>query len=113
MPLRRHWWHKSVDAARVYVNREDLLWRLITAARDGATESVISRFKKEGVEPRELIENLLSLPFRGRMAAEASALELAIRGRSRRDGKTLCDRGQYAEALLHRAVLFRTGLFLL
>lgn len=82
MPLRRHWWHKSVDAARVYVNGEDLLWRLITAARDGATESVISRFKNEGVEPRELIENLLSLPFRGRMAAEASALELAIRGRS-------------------------------
>ena len=93
---------RSIDAVRVEVlakemgvtkgsfywhfkDREDLLQRLLTAWRDEATEQIIFRFESRGLPARELIRDLLSLPFRGAAAKEAADTELAIRAWARRD----------------------------
>lgn len=93
---------RSVDAIRVEVlakemsvtrgsfywhfkDRDDLLHRMLLAWRDEATEQIISRFERDGLQPKELIRNLLSLPLRGKAAEEAAATELAIRAWARRD----------------------------
>lgn len=68
-----------------FTDRGDLLARMLQTWRDAATEQVISRFEREGVSARELIGELLALPFRGRAASRASSIELAIRGWARRD----------------------------
>lgn len=94
--------YKSVDAVRIDVlaqqlkvtrgsfywhfkDREDLLQRLLVRWRDETTEQVIDRFERRGAEPRELILELFSLPFRGTAAREAASIELAIRAWARRD----------------------------
>ncbi|GAB7546691.1 TetR/AcrR family transcriptional regulator [Cupriavidus sp. 8B] len=93
---------RSVDAVRVEVlakelevtrgsfywhfkDREDLLQRMLTAWRDEATEQIIYRFERRGLAPRELVRDLLSLPFRGTAAQEAASTELAIRAWARRE----------------------------
>ncbi len=93
---------RSIDSVRVEVlakemgvtkgsfywhfkDRDDLLQRMLTAWRDAATEQIIFRFENRGLPPRELIRDLLSLPFRGTQAMEAAAVELAIRAWARRD----------------------------
>lgn len=93
---------KSIDAVRVdllakilevtrgsfywhFTDRDDLLNRLLQSWRDDATEQVISRFERRNTSARELIGDLLSLPFRGRSASRASSIELAIRSWARRD----------------------------
>ena len=93
---------RSIDAVRVEVlakeldvtrgsfywhfrDRDDLLQRMLTAWRDEATEQIIYRFESRSLPPRELIRDLLSLPFRGEAAQEAAATELAIRAWARRD----------------------------
>jgi AcrR family transcriptional regulator len=93
---------KSVDAVNVdalaktlgvtrgsfywhFADREALLTEMLERWRDDATQQVIDRFEREGVTPRELISELLSLPFHGQSASRASAIELAIRAWARRD----------------------------
>ncbi|RQR56374.1 TetR/AcrR family transcriptional regulator [Burkholderia sp. Bp9140] len=93
---------KSVDAVRVealakemgvtkgsfywhFKDRDDLLRRMLTAWRDEATEQIIFRFESRALPARELVRDLLSLPFRGAAAHEAAATELAIRAWARRD----------------------------
>lgn len=93
---------RSVDAVRVEVlskelavtrgsfywhfkDREDLLRRMLESWRDEATEQIIYRFERRNLPPRELIKDLLSLPFRGASAQEAASTELAIRAWARRD----------------------------
>ncbi|WP_109477560.1 TetR/AcrR family transcriptional regulator [Paraburkholderia sp. C35] len=93
---------RSIDAVRVEVlakelgvtkgsfywhfkDRDDLLQRMLTAWRDAATEQIIFRFESRGLSPRDLIRDLLALPFRGESAKEAAATELAIRAWARRD----------------------------
>lgn len=68
-----------------FIDREDLLLRMLDSWRNAATEQVITRFEREGVTPRELISELLDLPFRGKAAGRASSIELAIRAWARRD----------------------------
>jgi AcrR family transcriptional regulator len=68
-----------------FKDREDLLQRMLTAWRDEATEQIIFRFESRGLSARELIRDLLTLPFRGESAKEAAAVELAIRAWARRD----------------------------
>jgi AcrR family transcriptional regulator len=94
--------NRSIDAVRVEVlakemgvtkgsfywhfkDRDDLVQRMLTAWRDEATERIIQRFEKQGLSPRELIHDLLTLPFRGKAAKEAASVELAIRAWARRD----------------------------
>lgn len=94
--------NRSIEAVRVEVlakdmgvtkgsfywhfkDRDDLLQRMLTAWRDAATEQIIFRFESRGLSARDLIRDLLSLPFRGSSAKEAAATELAIRAWARRD----------------------------
>lgn len=68
-----------------FKDREDLLTSVLHAWRDAATEQVIHRFEGRQAEPRALIGELISLPFRGRAAERAARVELAIRAWARRD----------------------------
>jgi len=93
---------KSIDAVRVealakemgvtkgsfywhFKDRDDLLKRMLMAWRDEATEQIIFRFESRGLPARELVRDLLSLPFHGAAAQQAAATELAIRAWGRRD----------------------------
>jgi AcrR family transcriptional regulator len=66
-------------------DRDDLLARMLESWRNAATEQIIERFDRKRGEHRELIKELLSLPFRGRAAHRAARVELAIRDWARRD----------------------------
>lgn len=68
-----------------FKDRDDLLRSVLHAWRTAATEQVIERFERQCEDPRVLIKELISLPFRGRSAARAARIELAIRGWARRD----------------------------
>jgi len=93
---------KSIDAVRVdilakglnvtrgsfywhFKDRGDLLARLLTSWRDAATAQVIQRFEKSGAAPTDLIQELISLPFRGAAAMHSASIELGIRAWARRD----------------------------
>lgn len=93
---------KSIDAVRVEVlsknlgvtrgsfywhfkDRDDLLRQLLTWWHDTATEQIIDQFEKRNIKPRELLRDLLALPFHGEAAKVAASIELAIRGWARRD----------------------------
>jgi AcrR family transcriptional regulator len=66
-------------------DRDDLLSRVLDTWRNAATEQIIERFDRKRGEPKELIKELLSLPFRGQAAHRAARVELAIRDWARRD----------------------------
>lgn len=68
-----------------FKDRGDLLARLLTSWRDAATAQVIQRFEKSGVSPKDLINELISLPFRGKAAIHSASIELGIRAWARRD----------------------------
>jgi AcrR family transcriptional regulator len=68
-----------------FKDRDDLLSNMLNTWRDAATEQIITRFDKQHSDPRELVRELLSLPFRGERAQRAASIELAIRGWARRD----------------------------
>jgi AcrR family transcriptional regulator len=68
-----------------FKDRNDLLGSLLTAWRDAATEQIIKRFDQAHPNPRALVKELISLPFRGPPARRAASIELAIRGWARRD----------------------------
>lgn len=93
---------RSIDAVRVEVlskelgvtrgsfywhfkDRDDLLHRMLEAWRDEATEQIIYSFERRNLTPRDLIRDLLSLPFRGVQAQEAASTEFAIRVWAHRD----------------------------
>ncbi len=66
-------------------DRDDLLRSLLECWRKATTEEIIERFESHRGTPEELFKDLLSLPFRGRSAARAARIELAIRAWARRD----------------------------
>ena len=68
-----------------FKDRNDLLVHLLDSWRNAATEQIIERFDRKRDQPRELIKELLSLPFRGRAAQRAARVELASRSWARRD----------------------------
>jgi AcrR family transcriptional regulator len=68
-----------------FKDRNDLLARLLEAWRIATTDQIIERFEQHRGDPRELVKDLLSLPFRGRAAARAARIELAIRAWARRE----------------------------
>lgn len=68
-----------------FKERDDLLRSMLNAWRDGATEQIIRRFNDRHSDPRALVKELLSLPFRGERAKRAASIELAIRAWARRD----------------------------
>lgn len=66
-------------------DREDLLRRVLQAWRESATEQLTRRLETASADPREQLRDVISLPFRGRAAARAARIELAIRAWARRD----------------------------
>ncbi len=66
-------------------DREDLLRSLLETWRKATTEQIIERFESHRGAPEDLFKELISLPFRGRSAARAARIELAIRAWARRD----------------------------
>lgn len=66
-------------------DREDLLRRVLAAWRERATEQLTQRLERAHTDPREQLHDVISLPFRGRAAAQAARIELAIRAWARRD----------------------------
>ena len=67
-------------------DREDLLRAVLQTWRALATEQLTRRLESAHDDPREQLRDLISLPFRGRSAARAARIELAIRDWARRDG---------------------------
>jgi len=66
-------------------DREDLLRRVLRAWSERTTELLTRRLEGARSDPREQLRDLISLPFRGRAAARAARIELAIRAWARRD----------------------------
>jgi len=66
-------------------DRDDLLAHVLESWRNAATEQIIERFDRKHEEQRELVHELLSLPFRGDAARRAARVELAILDWARRD----------------------------
>jgi AcrR family transcriptional regulator len=68
-----------------FKDREDLLRHVLESWRKATTEQIIERFDTHRGNPEQLFRELISLPHRGRSAARAAAIELAIRAWARRD----------------------------
>jgi AcrR family transcriptional regulator len=66
-------------------DREDLLRRVLQAWSERATEQLTQRLASARTDPREQLRDVISLPFRGRAAAKAARIELALRAWARRD----------------------------
>ncbi len=66
-------------------DREDLLRSVLQAWRQRATELLTQRLESARSDPHEQLRDVISLPFRGRAAARAARIELAIRAWARRD----------------------------
>lgn len=68
-----------------FKDRGELLQHVLTAWKTAATDEVIERFERSRADPRTLLRELVSLPFRGRAAARVARVELAIRTWARSD----------------------------
>ncbi len=66
-------------------DREDLLRRVLQAWRESTTVQLTKRLAMAGRSPQDQLRDVISLPFRGRAAARAARIELAIRAWARRD----------------------------
>lgn len=68
-----------------FKSRDDLLQSLLSDWRSRATENIIQQLGSTKYSPKERLEKLLGLPFRGHSAQAAAAIELGIRAWARRD----------------------------
>jgi AcrR family transcriptional regulator len=67
-------------------DREELLRRVLRAWQERATEALTQRLVQAGDDsPQQQLRDVISLPHRGRAAARAARIELAIRAWARRD----------------------------
>ena len=66
-------------------DREDLLRQVLQSWRARATEQLTARLRGANRDPRSQLRDVLSLPFRGRAAARAARIELALRAWARHD----------------------------
>ena len=68
-------------------DRDELLQRVLQRWRELATEQLTKRLETARDDPAQQLRDVVSLPFRGRAAARAARIELAIRAWARRDDK--------------------------
>jgi AcrR family transcriptional regulator len=66
-------------------SREDLLRRVLQSWSEESTVQLTKRLETARSDPREQLQDLISLPFRGRAAVRAARIELALRAWARRD----------------------------
>jgi AcrR family transcriptional regulator len=68
-----------------FKDRDQLLQCVLHAWKTFATDQVIERFESSRADPRAMLKELISLPFRGKTAARTARVELAIRAWARSD----------------------------
>jgi AcrR family transcriptional regulator len=92
-------------------DREDLLRRVLQAWRDRATVALTRRLETARPDPREQLHDAASLPFRGRAAAKAARIELAIRAWARRDemAREAVDEADAARLAHHERIFTALG----
>ena len=92
-------------------DREDLLRRVLQAWRERATEQLTRRLEGASADPQALLRDVVSLPLRGRSAARAARIELAIRAWSRRDemARQAVDEADASRIAYHEQVLAALG----
>jgi len=92
-------------------DREDLLRRVLQAWRDRATVALTQRLESARPDPREQLRDAASLPFRGRAAAKAARIELAIRAWARRDdmAREAVDEADAARLAHHERIFTALG----
>lgn len=92
-------------------DREDLLRRVLQAWSERATEQLTRRLESTSAGPREQLRDVISLPFRGRAAARAARIELAIRAWARRDdmARRAVDEADAARIAYHSQVFGALG----
>jgi AcrR family transcriptional regulator len=92
-------------------DREDLLRRVLQAWRDRSTVQLTQRLQHAGTEPLAQLLDVISLPFRGRAAARAARIELAIRAWARRDAmaREAVDEADAARIAYHAQIFTALG----
>ena len=68
-----------------FLDRDDLLKRVLSTWRQIQTDQVINRYEQSNLSPLGRIHELIDLPFRGESARMGGSVELAIRAWARRD----------------------------
>jgi AcrR family transcriptional regulator len=92
-------------------DREELLRRVLAAWRERATEQLTARLERAHTDPYAQIRDVISLPFRGRAAARAARIELAIRAWARRDemARAAVDEADAARLAHHERIFTALG----
>jgi AcrR family transcriptional regulator len=92
-------------------DREDLLRRVLQAWSEQTTEQLTRRLVTARTQPLEQLRDVISLPFRGRAAAKAARIELAIRAWARRDelARQAVDAADAARIGYHREIFAALG----
>jgi AcrR family transcriptional regulator len=92
-------------------DREDLLRRVLQAWSERTTEQLTRRLETAHNDPRAQLRDVISLPFRGRAAARAARIELAIRAWARRDdmARQAVDAADSARIAYHTQVFGALG----
>ncbi len=92
-------------------DREDLLRRVLQAWSEQTTEQLTRRLATARTQPQEQLRDVISLPFRGRAAAKAARIELAIRAWARRDelARQAVDAADAARIAYHREIFAALG----
>ncbi len=92
-------------------DREDLLRRVLQAWSERSTAQLTRRLATAHAQPREQLRDVISLPFRGRAAAKAARIELAIRAWARRDelARQAVDAADAARIGYHREIFTALG----
>lgn len=92
-------------------DREDLLRRVLQAWSERTTEQLTRRLASASSDPQAQLRDVVSLPFRGRAAARAARIELAIRAWARRDetARLAVDAADAARIAYHAQVFASLG----
>jgi AcrR family transcriptional regulator len=92
-------------------DREDLLRRVLQAWSERTTAALTARLMGARSDALEQMRDVMSLPFRGRAAAKAARIELAIRAWARRDemARAAVDAADAARLAYHRRIFGALG----
>jgi AcrR family transcriptional regulator len=92
-------------------DREDLLRRVLQHWSEQTTEQLTRRLASARTDPHQQLQDVISLPFRGRAAARAARIELAIRAWARRDpmAQQALDAADAARLAYHQQIFTALG----
>ncbi len=93
-------------------DRQDLLRRVLQSWSEATTRQLTRRLETAHTDdPLQQLRDVISLPFRGRAAARAARIELAIRAWARRDAmaRQAVDDGDAARLAYHEQIFKALG----